>query len=105
MNIHELDNTYEYCTRNFENMKFKLGDFVVTPTHMSVQNLPDEFKKLVYEKVKHIHEVEFYLNYMMDKSLWEQHSDVLHNYLNDLDIARKTDWKNTFPEIRKLYGY
>jgi len=103
MNIFELDITYDYCIKHFENMKFKLGDFVVTPVHMSVQNLPDKFKKLVYEKVKHIPEVEFYLNYMMDKNLWEQHSQVLYSYLNDLDIARKTDWKNTFPEIKNLY--
>jgi sulfatase maturation enzyme AslB (radical SAM superfamily) len=103
MNIFELDVTYEYCTKHFENMKFKLGDFVVTPVHMSVQNLPDDFKKIVFEKVKHVPEVEFYLNYMMDKNLWEQHSQVLYSYLNDLDIARHTDWKTIFLEIKELY--
>jgi MoaA/NifB/PqqE/SkfB family radical SAM enzyme len=105
LNIFHLDTTYQYCQENFKNIPLNLGDFVVTPVHMSVQNLPDDFKKIVHEKVKHVPKIEFYLNYMMDNSLWEQHGQVLHSYLNDLDLARHTDWKTIFPEIKNLYGY
>jgi hypothetical protein len=80
-----------------------MGDFVESPKHMSLQNLPRPFKEKIVEKIKNIPNVDFYINYMMDKSLWESHGQVLHNYLNDLDIARKTDWKKTFPEIKNLY--
>ena len=40
---------------------------------------------------------------MMDKDLWNEQGDVLYNYLNDLDKARNTNWRNTLPEIAELW--
>jgi MoaA/NifB/PqqE/SkfB family radical SAM enzyme len=103
INVFHLAETYSYCNSKFNNIEFCMGDFVESPKHMSLQNLPRPFKEKIVEKIKNIPNVDFYINYMMNKSLWESHGQVLHNYLNDLDIARKTDWKNIFPEIKNLY--
>lgn len=103
LNFYQLADTYKYCADNYGNIKFKLGDFVITPAHMSVQNLPESFKDTIKERVKDVPNVEFYINYMYAENLWSTHSNTLLNYLNDLDTTRKTDWKTTFPEIAKLY--
>ena len=103
MNFYQLADTYNYCSNNFNNMQFRLGDFVNSPSHMSVQNLPLEFKHEITNRVKDVPDVEFFLNYMMAEHTWEQSGSILKQYLTDLDTTRKTDWKTTFPEIAKLY--
>ena len=103
MNIFHLSETYSYCRDKFKNISFHLGDFVETPKHMSSQNLPKYFKEKIAEKIKNIPNIDFYIRYMMEQELWEQHGQVLHSYLNDLDLARHTDWKTIFPEIKELY--
>ncbi len=40
---------------------------------------------------------------MMEKHTWNDQSDILLSYLNDLDKVRKTNWRNTLPEIAELY--
>jgi sulfatase maturation enzyme AslB (radical SAM superfamily) len=104
MNIFHLAETYSYCNDKFKNISFHLGDFVETPKHMNSQNLPKQFKEKIAEKIKNIPNIDFYINYMMAQDLWEHHGQVLHSYLNDLDLARHTDWKTIFPEIKNLYG-
>lgn len=103
LNFYQLADTYKYCADNYSNIKFKLGDFVITPAHMSVQNLPLSLKDTIKERVKDVPGVEFYINYMYANDLWATHSSTLLDYLNDLDTIRKTNWKTTFPEITKLY--
>jgi hypothetical protein len=103
MNIFHLDETYSYCKNNFKNIDFRLGDFVASPAHMSIQNLPKYFKEKVAKKIKNVSGIDFYINYMMDKDTWGDLGPTLYNYLNDLDMARNTDWKSIFPEIKELY--
>jgi len=99
LNIYNVDETYQFCVTNFKNMKFSYGCFVESPKHMSLQNLPDQLKAIITEKVKYVPGIDFYLKYMNNGSLWESHCDVLKNYLNDLDTTRYTKWREIFPEL------
>ena len=104
-NIWHLPETYKYCTERWKNIDFRLADWVQTPRHMSMANLPLWYKEKVLQKFKNvkIFNQEFYLNVMTETDLWSELGDTLHNYLNDLDKARKTDWKKALPEIAELW--
>ena len=104
-NIFTLPETYQYCQEHFPNIYFRLADFVINPSHLSIQNLPDFFKKRIVEKLKtiDIHNVSFYLLFMNQKDLWSSHNQILYNYLEDLDRARGTKWKKVLPEIAELW--
>ncbi len=103
LNIHALKDTMSYCRTHFPNIEFNLGDFVINPVHMSVQNLPIKYKEKLLDNLKDIPQAKFYLDYMMEKHTWNDQSDILLSYLNDLDKVRKTNWRNTLPEIAELY--
>ena len=45
------------------------------------------------EKAKEV--LPFYINYMFEKDGWSDNGDILINYLNDLDKARNTNWKES----------
>ena len=104
-NIFTLPETYNYCQTHFSNIHFRLADFVTKPSHLSIQNLPNGFKKKVTEKLEsmNISNIGFYINFMNEKSLWDSHNEVLYNYLEDLDQARGTNWKKVLPEIAELW--
>ena len=104
-NIFRLPETYQYCGQKFPNIEFLLCDFVTNPVHMSVQNLPVFFKKQVTEKLESFKplDLRMYLNFMNAKHIWEQYGQTLYNYLEDLNQARQTNWKNTLPEIADLW--
>ena len=102
-NVFHLDKTYSYCKKHFKDIKLSMGDFVESPAHMSIQNLPRHFKEKVAKKIKNVPGVDFYINYMMAKDTWEELGPTLYNYLNDLDTARNTNWRSVLPEIKELY--
>ena len=70
---------------------------------MFVQNLHIKYKEKLLDNLKDIPQAKFYLDYMMEKHTWNDQSDILLSYLNDLDKVRKTNWRNTLPEIAELY--
>ena len=41
----------------------------------------------------------FYVNHMYEKDSWKDYGKILVNYLNDLDEARKIDWRKSFSEM------
>ena len=104
-NVYHLPETYNYSVKRWPHIRFELGDWVETPQHMSIQNLPDEFKKTVIDKWKPIklHNKIFYMNYMQKKSTWQEYGSTLQNYLNDLDRSRGTQWKKALPEMAELW--
>lgn len=104
-NIWHLPNTYRYCTEKWPNIDFRLADWVETPKHMSIKNLPKEFKNEIINKMKNvnIHNQQFYLNLMSNEHTWEKYNKTLYNYLNDLDKARATNWRKVLPEIAELW--
>lgn len=103
LNFYVLDEVLEYTNINFNNIAFRYSDYVTAPKHLSVQNLPIHFKEQIAKKLKHIKEAEFYINFMLEDHLWDEHKSTLYSYLTDLDAVRKTNWKKTLPEIAALY--
>ena len=105
-NIFRLPETYRYCLENFPEIKFLLCNFVTSPAHMSIQNLPVLFKRKVTEKLQKFKllNTEVYLKFMNEKHTWNQYNQTLYNYLEDLDCVRKTNWRMILPEIANLYG-
>lgn len=101
-----LTETYDYIKQNYPNIKFLFCNHVEWPIHMSAQVLPYEIKEKIKEKVEgynfndDANKVPFYINHMFDNDLWEQHGTTFISYLNDLDAARKIDWKYSFKEMQ-----
>ena len=104
-NIFTLPETYKYCLENFPNIPFRLSCFVAEPTHMSIQNLLPSFKEKITCKLKplKISNLMFYLKFMNQKDLWKDYKLTLYNYLEDLDKARGTNWRDVLPEISNLW--
>ena len=104
-NIWHLPETYKYCTERWKNIDFRLADWVQTPRHMALENLPWDFKAKVIEKFKtcNIPNQQFYLNVMIEKDYWEELGDTFYEYLEDLDLARKTNWRKVLPEIAEIW--
>lgn len=101
-----LDKTYKTLTDNFPNIRFIFSNHVEFPVHMSAQNLPIELKEQIIKRVtaielksNNVGDLEFYVNHMMEKDLWEEQNNTLFNYLDDLDIARNCDWQTSFKEM------
>lgn len=101
-----LSHTYEFLSREFIFFKFIFSNHVEFPVHMSAQNLPLEIKNEILKKIESINlayynlgDLDFYVNHMMEKDLWQDHKTTLHNYLDDLDKIRGCDWKESFKEM------
>ena len=106
VSMYYLPELYSTLHENFKNIKFLFNNHVEFPIHMSVQNLPNEIKQDIVERVnkislspRNIGDLTFYINYMLERDLWNEHGNVLLNYLDDLDYARKCDWKTAFAEM------
>jgi len=102
-----LTETYELMTNQFPNIKFLFCNHVEWPLHMSAQNLPNKIKKIIESKIENYNfklhkkdEYEFYINHMLDKNLWETQGETFLNYLDDIDLARNTNWKYSFQEMK-----
>lgn len=99
-----LPETYDFAAKNF-NFAFEFCNHVEWPIHMSAQNLPTELKREIIQKLNShdfgwsFMKVEFYMKHMMEKDLWPEHGRTLISYLNDLDVSRKTNWRDSFKEM------
>ena len=72
---------------------------------MALENLPWDFKAKIVKKFKK-HDIpnqQFYLNLMIERDYWEELGDTLYEYLEDLDLARQTNWREDLPEIAELW--
>ncbi len=101
-----LPELYPILNQKFRNIEFIFGNHVEFPIHMSVQNLPIELKDDINTRLDKIilsdidkKKLTFYRNYMMENDVWKDQGSVLMNYLDDLDRARKCDWKMAFKEM------
>ena len=97
-----LIDTYDFLKEEFPHIRFLFNNHVTEPYHMSVQNLPNEIKDEIKENVdSYMFDEEakevlpFYLNHMYEKDGWISHGDIFIRYLNDLDQARNTNWKQS----------
>jgi hypothetical protein len=74
---------------------------------MSVQNLPIDIKNEIRENVEEYFDEEakevlpFYINHMFEKDGWSEKGETFINYLNDLDKARKTNWRKSLCGLEK----
>ena len=105
LSLYYLPETLEYFGSHFPGLEFVLGDYVTKPAHMSAQNLPPICKELILDKFRDkgtlgkYPQAEFYLNNMMEENLWPSMGSTLIQYLDDLDRARKTNWRDSFKEL------
>ena len=104
-----LVETYDYIKFNFPDIKFILCNHVEWPIHMSAQVLPVELKQIIKEKINQYNfddtdKIEFYVNHMFEKDLWNEYGKTFISYLNDLDAARNISWKCSFKDM-KLDNY
>ena len=97
-----LIDTYDFLKEEFPHIRFLFNNHVTEPYHMSVQNLPKEIKDEIKENVdSYMFDEEakevlpFYLNHMYEKDGWSSHGDIFLRYLDDLDQARNTNWKQS----------
>lgn len=97
-----LIDTYDLLREEFPNIRFLFENYVTEPYHMSVQNLPLDIKNQIKEDIdsymfdEDAREVlPFYINHMFEKDGWSENGDTFINYLNDLDTARNTNWKES----------
>ena len=97
-----LIDTYDILREEFPNIRFLFENHVTEPYHMSVQNLPLDIKNEIKENIdsymfdEDAKEVlPFYLNHMFEKDAWPDTGKIFLNYLNDLDKARNTNWKES----------
>jgi len=72
---------------------------------MSAQVLPVELKQIIKEKINRYNfddtdKIEFYVNHMFEKDLWNEYGKTFISYLNDLDTARNISWKHSFKEMK-----
>lgn len=107
VSIFYFKQTYEYVTQNYPNIKFLLCNHVEFPIHMSAQVLPMQLKQQIKQQWESIDyfpaaesEWQFYVNHMLELDLWEEHKPTLLNYFNDLDTARRTDWRVALKEMK-----
>lgn len=107
ISIYYFKETYEYITQNYPHIKFLLCNHVEFPIHMSAQVLPTAVKHKIAEQWHSIdflkaaeHEWQFYVNHMLELDLWDTHKHTLINYLDDLDTARRTDWRQVLEDMQ-----
>ena len=94
-----LIDTYDYLREEFPDIRFLFENHVTTPYHMSAQNLPVKVKKYIKDQIdaytfedRDKEVLPFYVNYMFEKDGWD---NKLIEYLDDLDKARKTNWRES----------
>jgi hypothetical protein len=94
-----LKDTYTYMRTEFPDIRFLFENHVTEPYHMSAQNLPMKIKEQICKNIDFIDMPKSYVNYMMEKDGWSSHGKIFINYLDDLDQARKIDWRTSFSEM------
>ena len=75
---------------------------------MSVQNLPLDIKNQIKEDIDSYmfdedarEGLPFYISLMFEKDGWSEKGATFLNYLNDLDTARNTNWKESLCGLAK----
>ena len=103
-----LVDTYDYLREEFPNVRFLFENHVTEPYHLSVQNLPLHVKNEIEEKIESYmfderdrEVLPFYVNHMFEKDAWPEKGETFINYLNDLDRARDTNWKESLCGLAK----
>lgn len=106
-----LTETYDIIRNEFPNIKFLFCNHVEWPMHMSAQNLPQELKNIIVEKInayqfkeRDFEDFPFYVNHMLEKDMWKEQGKTFMQYLDDLDTARNISWKHNFQEM-ELHKY
>jgi MoaA/NifB/PqqE/SkfB family radical SAM enzyme len=106
-----LTETYDIIRNEFPNIKFLFCNHVEWPMHMSAQNLPQELKSIIVEKInaykfkeRDFEDFPFYVNHMLEKDMWKEQGETFMQYLDDLDTARNISWKHNFQEM-ELHKY
>ena len=100
-----LPETFDFVMKNYPDMAFDFCNHVEWPAHMSAQNLPDDLKLKIKDKIE-AHDfghskskVTFYVKHMLEKDLWREQGKTFMRYLNDLDASRKISWKHSLKEM------
>lgn len=100
-----LPETYRFIQECYPEIKFLFCNHVEWPVHMSAQVLPPTIKKRITQAIAAIDwgadhaSIPFYIEHMNEKDLWPEHGTTFMKYLDDLDAARKCDWKKTFSRM------
>mgnify|MGYP003641794547 FL=1 len=95
-----LVDTYKLLRKQFPDIRFLFENHVTEPYYMSAQNLPSSIKEKISDEIDF--EIDpFYVNYMFKKDGWSEKGETFINYLNDLDKARKTNWRKSLCGLEK----
>jgi len=107
ISMYYFKQTYEHITQNYPNIKFLLCNHVEFPIHMSAQVLPTAVKHKIAQQWNSIdflkaaeREWQFYVNHMLELDLWDTHKTTLFRYLDDLDTARRTNWRQVLEDMK-----
>jgi len=93
--------TFETANRLWPRFEVLLCNHVDWPKHMSAQVLPEDLKKTIQNKDYGTYSdaMSFYINHMNGRDGWNAYGSTFMQYLDDLDAARKCDWRSTLSQM------
>ena len=96
LNIFDLNEIYDYYMSKFD-IPVTFINICRWPQHLSIRNLTDKQKELMYKKYRHFKDFG-YIKSELDEKPWSGSIKKMKDYLDGLSKHRKFDWRGLWNE-------
>jgi len=101
LNIFYLDELVEYCDVN--HFEYKFTNILHGPDYFNITNLPNEWKKLAIDRIKHIPNIDNIKKYIYSKDTDLERLEACRTNLNKSDKIRGNNFRESLPILKEIF--
>lgn len=102
LNIFYLDELVEFCKKN--NYDYSFINILFGPEYFNITIMPDKWKDIALEKLKHIPEANGIRKYIYSKETNLDRLKACRTNLNRGDKIRNNDFRKVLPELMEMFN-
>ena len=102
LNIFYLDELVEFCKKN--NYDYSFINILFGPEYFNITIMPDKWKDIALEKLKHIPEANGIRKYIYSKETNLDRLQACRTNLNRGDKIRNNDFRKVLPELMEMFN-
>lgn len=102
LNIFYLDELVEFCKKN--NYDYSFINILFGPEYFNITIMPDKWKDIALEKLKHITEANGIRKYIYSKETNLDRLQACRTNLNRGDKIRNNDFRKVLPELMEMFN-
>ena len=102
LNIFYLDELADYCDKN--NYDYSLMNILFGPQYFNITIMPDKWKDIALDKLKHLPEVEGIRKYIYSRDPDLERLQACRTNLNRADRIRNNNFRRSLPILKEMFN-